>query len=164
MGGYSPSAVVHLPEEGRRPVLSGKAIETTADGTLVLRFKRPFSLPATGNGRDYFCASEKPESPPPLPLPREDVTLDPPLAVVQGARHLQIPPQPPSPREEGNDRVFRSDACGDDNEGLPWLDPREEGVMLLWAYASGGSPWPSYHDRTGAFPLPRLPGDGFGGA
>lgn len=41
--------------------------------------------------------------------------------------------------------------CG----GIERLDPREEGMVLLWAYASRAS-WPSYHDATGAFPLPGL--------
>lgn len=36
-----------------------------------------------------------------------------------------------------------------------WLDPREEDVVLLWAYASRGS-WPSYHDAVGAFLMPDL--------
>lgn len=169
MDGYSPSSVVHLPEEEgeerRCRVLSGKAIETDANGSLTLRFKRPFSLPATRRG--YFFTSEGVSGGRPLPSPRDsdfsdtDTPLLPPAEAVEGARHLQqILSQQPSLREEGNDRV-RSEACGDD-EGLPWLDPRDEGVVLLWAYATRGSPWPGYHDRTGCFPLPRLPGDGLG--
>ncbi|CAM9712441.1 unnamed protein product [Laminaria digitata] len=45
--------------------------------------------------------------------------------------------------------------CSAEGGKVERLDPREEGVVLLWAYASRAS-WPSYHDATGAFPLPSL--------
>lgn len=43
--------------------------------------------------------------------------------------------------------------------GMTWLDPREDGVVVLWAYSQSGT-WPSYHDANGAFFLPRLADSG----
>lgn len=121
MDGYSVSSVTPLPE--RYQILTDQAVEATADGSLILRFSRPFSA--------------------------GDAVVD------------RSPPRP----EEGS-CTEGAVAAGASEEGgvggewsFPWLDPREEGIFVLWAFSLRGS-WPSYHDVAGAFSLPLLSADG----
>lgn len=47
-----------------------------------------------------------------------------------------------------------SESNGSKSE-FAWMDPREAGVVVLWAYGAR-TPWPSYHDATGSFVLPHF--------
>lgn len=116
MNGYSTSSVVPLPE--RDQILVNEAVESTVDGSLVVRFQRPLS---------------------PVITSKQDVCA----------------PSTMGDKDEGN-----VGGCGvgiasaEASEGsMEWLDPRNESVVVLWAYSSRDY-WPSYHDATGAFKLP----------
>ncbi|CAM9534800.1 unnamed protein product [Sphacelaria rigidula] len=152
MDGYNSSSV--MPLGNREQILTEATVETSADGSLIVRFSRPFSDPL---------------SPPPL-LPRKLDCRPPPnegedekmegagggggeasverLDLNRGA-HAELCPAPDSglmEEEESKNEI-----------ALAWMDPRDEGVVVLWAYGSR-APWPSYHEATGSFVLPVLPG------
>lgn len=136
MDGYSVASVAPLP--GRHQTLTDQAVEMAADGSLVVRFKRPLRETASSRDRD---ACE-------------------PAAVGEGgdgagpgaAASIEVA----AADDTGTAAVVCSAGTG--HGGMEWLDPSKEGVVLLWAY--GREAWPSYHDATGAFVLPRLAFDG----
>ncbi|CAM9782058.1 unnamed protein product [Ectocarpus sp. 8 AP-2014] len=123
MDGYRIASVT--PLSGRHQVLTEQSVETTAEGSLIVRFKRPL-VEAFSPGRDACAATA-------AAVGVEDTGgLE---AAAAGAAA----------------EVCSGKAGG---SSMEWLDPRERGVVLLWAYGTGA--WPSYHDATGAFVLPRL--------
>ena len=65
-----------------------------------------------------------------------------------------------SPRHEQSCAAASEEVAGSaDGEGvIGCFDPREDGVVVLWAYSLRGA-WPSYHDANGAFVLPHLASD-----
>lgn len=122
MDGYRIASVTPLSD--RHQVLTEQSVEITAEGSLVVRFKRPLAE-IFSPGRDAFAAT----------------------AAAVG--------------EEGTGGLeaaaagAAAEVCSEEAGGaMEWLDPRERGVVLLWAYGTGA--WPSYHDATGAFVLPLL--------
>lgn len=129
MDGYSVTSVAPLPD--RHQTLTDQAVEMAADGSLVVQFKRP--LLETILSRDQGAC----ESP---AVGGGDITVAGAAASIAAAAHTKTA------------AVVCS--AGADEGGMEWLDPREEGVVLLWAYGRGA--WPSYHDATGAFVLPHL--------
>lgn len=129
MDGYSTASVTPLPD--RHQILTDQAIESTADGSLVVRFKRPL-LEAPSSGQDA-CAGAT-------------------VATEGGAGGGTTAAAAAAVSAETEAAVCMAPA--DRNMDMEWLDARDEGVVLLWAYGRGA--WPSYHDATGAFILPRL--------
>lgn len=129
MDGYTTPFVTRLPD--RHQVLTDQAVETTADGSLVVRFKRPLLDPPS---RDQdACAGEA-------------------VATEEGEERGRATTTTSGAADMGE---TEADVClAAVDAGVEWLDARDEGVVLLWAYGRGA--WPSYHDATGAFLLPRL--------
>ncbi|CAM9138711.1 unnamed protein product [Ectocarpus sp. 4 AP-2014] len=115
MDGYRIASVTPLSD--RHQVLAEQSVETTEEGSLIVRFKRPL-VETFSAGRDACAAT---------------------AAAVGG---------------EGTGGLEEAAAGAAGGSSVEWLDPRERGVVLLWAYGTGA--WPSYHDATGAFVLPRL--------
>lgn len=172
MDGYSPSSVTRLPEEEQ--VLAGDEVETTEDGSLIVRFRRPLRSPLLkrhyGEARylsaetpgklvsEKTCSSNQASSAPLAPTAvlypspgSEEATIHEPAE--QDVSHILA-----SLHEVGNPvDVVRADLADELEPGLAWLDPRQNGVMVIWAY--GSRSWPSYHDATGSFVLPLLVGD-----
>eukprot|EP00903_Cladosiphon_okamuranus_P013186 g12298.t1 len=133
MDGYSIAAVSRLPD--RHQVLTEQAVETTAEGSLVVRFKRPL---VEGTSRDEdVCACEA--------VAAEE-------REARGAAATTATDAGDVASAEMNVCLAALDAR------LEWLNPRDNGMVLLWAYGRGA--WPSYHDATGAFVLPRLTPEG----
>lgn len=77
--------------------------------------------------------------------------------VVSFRRPWSAPLRPPMHEEQ--QCAADSEVTGgvEEGTGMVWLDPREDGVVVLWAYSQRGT-WPSYHDANGAFFLPRMAG------
>lgn len=199
MEGYSTSSVTPLPD--RHQVLIGQAVETEADGSLVVRFKRPFAatfsvLPLEGAcvptpmlaGAVEDQASGKRDG---EEKKRGGGVRDGEKGgwaeggnrgrwegqgeeggVAKGGKNGEG--EEKEEREEEEDGAGGKGREGDDGRSeeetlaleaaavcsagqgeVGRLDPREDGVVLLWAYTSRAS-WPSYHDATGVFPLPIL--------
>lgn len=136
MDGYSISSVTPLP--ARQQILTDHAVEVSSNGSLVVRFKRPLLEPsAPSRGRDA-CATTL------------EVVGGTAGAVMEGGEGLAAV----SAAEATTMAEVCTEGPGDVSDGMGWLDPRQEGVVLLWAYGRGD--WPSYHDATGAFVLPHL--------
>lgn len=129
MDGYSAASVTPLPD--RHQTLMDQAVEMAADGSLVVRFKRPLLETFSSRGRDDCELAAV-----------GDGDGGGPGAAAATAAVAEI------------EAAAVVCSAGADQGGMEWLDPREEGVVLLWAYGRGA--WPSYHDATGAFVLPRL--------
>lgn len=180
MDGYITSSVAPLPDHHQ--VLTGQAFESAADGSLVVRFKRPFaaSFPLLhehacvptmmvtvgavegqetrgqgGRGREQNGRGEEGE---------EEEEAGAGGEVKKGEEQGGGDEEEEGAaggkgdgrrRGEGALGLEAATVCSAEGGGVERLDPREEGAVLLWAYASRAS-WPSYHDATGAFPLPVL--------
>lgn len=127
MDGYSTASVTPLPD--RHQILTDQAVETTAEGSLVVRFKRPL-LEAPSRDQNA-CAGAT-------------------AAIEEGEGGGTTTAAVAAAVAETEAAVCSVAADRD----MEWLDARDEGVVLLWAYGRGA--WPSYHDATGAFVLPRL--------
>ncbi|CAM9876184.1 unnamed protein product [Ectocarpus sp. 13 AM-2016] len=123
MDGYRVASVTPLSD--RHQILTEQSVETTEEGSLIVRFKRPL-VETFFVGRDACAATAVAVG--------EEGTGG--LAVAAAGATAE---------------VCAGEAGGSSTE---WLDPRERGVVLLWAYGTGA--WPSYHDATGAFVLPRM--------
>lgn len=136
MDGYSTASVTPLPN--RYQILTDHAVETTADGSLIVRFKRPL-LEAPRGDRDACAAGA--------------------TAAVEGGGITTAGNVVGDAGAGADGGIVKAATEGEvcsaaADRGMEWLDPRDEDVVLLWAYGRGG--WPSYHDATGAFVLPRL--------
>lgn len=133
MDGYSTASVTRLPD--RHQILTDQTVETTADGSLVVRFTRPL-LEAPPTDQDPCAggtvATEEGEG-------------------REGGGGGTAATGAGAAGAAGTEEAVCSAAVRMDME---WFDARDEGVVLLWAYGRGA--WPSYHDATGAFVLPRL--------
>ncbi|CAN0324368.1 unnamed protein product [Ectocarpus fasciculatus] len=121
MDGYRIASVTPLAD--RHQIMTEQSVETTTEGTLIVRFERPL-VETFSPGRDA-CAAALEEG-------GTGGLLE---AAAAGAAAAEV-------------------CSGEAGGTMEWLDPREQGVVLLWAYGTGA--WPSYHDATGAFVLPRL--------
>ncbi|CAN0467099.1 unnamed protein product [Ectocarpus sp. 12 AP-2014] len=123
MDGYRIASVTPLSD--RHHVVTEQSVETTEEGSLIVRFKRPL-VETFSAGRDACAAT---------------------AAAVgeEGTGGLE------AAAAGATAEVYSGTAGG---SSMEWLDPRERGVVLLWAYGTGA--WPSYHDATGAFVLPRM--------
>lgn len=123
MDGYRIASVTPLSD--RHQVLTEQSVETTAESSLIVRFKRP--LVETFSPGGDACAA---------------------MATAVGGEGTG--------GLEAAAAGAAAEVCSGEAGGssMEWLDPRERGVVLLWAYGTGA--WPSYHDATGAFVLPRL--------
>lgn len=129
MDGYSAASVTPLPAQEQ--ILTGQAVEIASNGSLVVRFKRPLLEPSTLSHGQGACTAPMMGG----GIGRADLEGDEPQATAAAASAA-------------------TRAWDIRSEGMGWMDPREEGVVLLWAYGRGA--WPSYHDATGAFLLPGL--------
>lgn len=136
MDGYSVASVAPLP--GRHQTLTDQAVDMAADGSLVVRFKRPLRETASYRNLDACEPAAVGES--------GDAEGPGAAASAEAAA------------ADDTDAPAVVCSAGTDQGGMEWLDPSEEGVVLLWAYGKGA--WPGYHDATGAFLLPRLAFDG----
>lgn len=128
MDGYSVASVAPLPD--RHQTLTDESVEMATDGSLVVRFKRAQLETTFSRDRDA-CQSAVEEG---------DGAGRGPAASTAAAADTEV--------------AAVECSAGANQGGMEWLDPSEEGVVLLWAYGRGA--WPSYHDATGAFVLPRL--------
>lgn len=187
MDGYSTSSVSALPDHHQ--VLTGQAVETAADGSLVVRFKRPFaaSFPPLHEdacvpmavvaavkaveGQETGGGAAETEGEGGGGGEQEGTGEGEKEEKVGGSRWAEMEEregeeQGTEEEEEGGEgdggrwgggalALEAAAVCSAEGGGVERLDPREEGMVLLWAYASRAS-WPSYHDATGAFPLPSL--------
>lgn len=142
MDGYSSASVVPLPEDPHRAAaLRDRSVETAADGSLVVRFTRP------------LLETPKPSRPPQDGLDGAACPAGAAAAAGEERREGKLPGGADS-AEDSCSAVAVATAAAGNSGGMEWLDPREEGVVLLWAFGRGA--WPSYHDATGAFVLPHL--------
>lgn len=132
MDGYSTASVARLPDAHQ--ILREQTVETTADGSLVVRFKRPLLEGSSFEGQDA-CARRA--------MAAEE---------GEGGRTTTRTAAAAAAAETAEAEAAVCSAAAD--TAVEWLDARDEGVVLLWAYGRGR--WPSYHDATGAFVLPRL--------
>lgn len=179
MDGYTPSLVKALSNDEQ--VLTGEGVEAM-DGSLTVRFRRPFLSPLTGPhdetataGSWSSCGPDRggvvdacgfASRSPPLPgatdawvTRDESCRLGGPCGPANAGDDT-VPVDSRKGSDVGSDPVGEEDMSCADRGGdgqFPWMDPRDEGVVVIWAYGSGG--WPTYHDATGSFSLPLL-GDG----
>lgn len=149
MDGYNSSSVTPLCN--REQVLIGATVDTSTDGSLIVRFSRPFSAPSSLSTRELHCR--------PPPNEGEDEENEGVGGGGNEASDERVDRNRGTPAElcPAPDGDLLGEEESNNEIGLAWLDPRDEGVVVLWAYGSR-VPWPSYHEATGSFVLPILHG------
>lgn len=156
MDGYSVNSVRPLLDN-EQTLITEESFETTANGSLVLRFKRPLSAGRSARpwGYHHVClmgdgsSTQKATAGSGMYDEERGITAAAAVTTVAAWASERVCSAP-----KASARGLVGEEEGKEEEGgIKWFDPRDEGVVVLWAFALKAV-WPSYHEATGAFLLP----------